>query len=104
MSAPLRPELDPYARTINLGNAPATQTGAGGQWVNAWSVTGVSAVQKADATSATEAWSAVKYSDALSSLLAGGDISQGDLGVSGQSFGSGAVKQEIDGKEALRFN
>ena len=104
MTTIANPNPDPFARILTVGDAPATQTGAGGQWVNAWSVTGVSAVQKADVSSATEAWSAIKYTDVLSSVLAGGDIYHGDLGVSGQSSATSAVKQEIDGKEALRFN
>ncbi|MHA4871786.1 type VI secretion system tube protein Hcp [Duganella sp. PWIR1] len=94
----------PGPRVITLGNAPIAQTGAGGQWATAWSQTGVTAVQKADASNAAEAWTAVKYTDLLSTTLAGGDISKGDLGVSGQSAATSSVKQEIDGKEALRFN
>lgn len=94
----------PGPRVITLGNAPTAQTGAGGQWATAWSLTGVSAVQKADAGNTAEAWTAVKYTDLLSTTLAGGDISKGDLGVSGQSAATSTVKQEIDGKEALRFN
>jgi len=35
--------------------------------------------------------------------LAGGDIYTGDLGVSGQSQATSSVRQEVDGKEALRF-
>jgi len=37
-------------------------------------------------------------------LLTGGDIYSGDLGVSAQSATTSTVRQEIDGKEALRFN
>jgi len=96
--------LTPPDRIISLGNAPASQTGAGGLWVNAWSYSGVSAVHKADASNAAEAWTAVKYTDLLSSTLAGGDIYRGDLGVSGQSLGTSTVRQEVDGREALRFN
>jgi hypothetical protein len=36
--------------------------------------------------------------------LAGGDVYAGDLGVSGQSAATSSVRQEIDGKEALRFD
>jgi VCBS repeat-containing protein len=94
---------DPDARFITIGAAPTAQTGAGGQWATAWSRTGVTAQQKANLASLTEAWSAIKYTDLLSTSLAGGDIFAGDLGVSGQSAATTAVKQEIDGAEGLRF-
>ncbi|MFC0169844.1 cadherin-like domain-containing protein, partial [Pseudoduganella danionis] len=94
----------PLDRIISLGNAPVSQTGAGGQWVNAWSYSGVTAVHKADAGNAAEAWSALKYTDLLASSLAGGDIYRGDLGVSGVSLATSNIKQEVDGHEVLRFN
>ncbi|MYN45237.1 tandem-95 repeat protein [Pseudoduganella sp. FT93W] len=94
----------PLDRIISLGNAPVSQTGAGGQWVNAWSYSGVTALHKADAGNATEAWSVLKYTDLLASTLAGGDIYRGDLGVSGVSSATSSIKQEVDGREALRFN
>jgi hypothetical protein len=37
-------------------------------------------------------------------LLSGGDVIGGDLGVSAQSALTSNIRQEIDGKEALRFN
>ncbi len=95
--------LDPDARRIDIGAAPANQTGAGGQWVNAWSRAGVIAQQKANLASLTESWSAIKYTDLLPTSLAGGDMFAGDLGVSGQSAATSTVKQEIDGAEGLRF-
>lgn len=104
MSDTILAESLPLDRIISLGNAPASQTGAGGQWVNAWSYSGVSAVHKADASNAAEAWTALKYTDMLASTLAGGDVYRGDLGVSGQSLGTSGVRQEVDGREALRFN
>jgi len=97
----MNPDRD--ARILSAGAAPAAQSGAGGQWSAAWSRTGLTAQQKADLTSTTEAWSAIKYTDALATTLGGGDIAAGDLGVSGQSAATTAVKQEIDGKEGLRF-
>jgi VCBS repeat-containing protein len=104
MTVSVTASVDPLARKISLGDAPMTQTGSGGQWVNDWSVAGVTAVQKSDVTNDAAGWTAVKYTDLLASTLAGGDIYRGDLGVSGQSAASSSVKQEIDGKEALRFN
>ncbi len=53
---------------------------------------------------ASEAWTAKTLSGASSQTLAGGDIAQGDLGVSGQSIVSATLVTELDGKEALRFN
>jgi|GEM_PF-5471865 len=91
-------------RTTLIGDAPIVQSGVGGQWATAWSKAGVTMVHKADVTSGVEVWSAVKISDLLATSLAGGDIYAGDLGVSGQSAATSSVKQEIDGKEAIRFN
>jgi VCBS repeat-containing protein len=88
--------------TVRLGDAPTNQSGTGGQWAQAWSQTGYSFLHKADYTNAAEVWSAVKLSGVSSQLLSGGDIYAGDLGVSGQSAATTTVKQEIDGKEALR--
>jgi len=89
--------------TVRLGDAPTNQSGTGGQWAQAWSQTGYSFLHKADYTNAAEAWSAVKLTGVSSQLLSGGDIYAGDVGVSGQSAGTTTVKQEIDGKEALRI-
>jgi VCBS repeat-containing protein len=88
--------------TVHLGDAPVRQSGTGGQWAQAWSQTGYSLLHKADHTNGAVAWSAVKLSGVSSQLLTGGDIYAGDLGVSGQSAATSTVKQEIDGKEALR--
>ena len=57
-----------------------------------------------DVTDAAEAWSAVSYHGVSPQNLSGGDIYAGDVGVSGQSAATGSVRQEIDGKEGLRFN
>ena len=87
---------------VRLGDAPAAQSGTGGQWALAWTQTGYNLLHKSDYTNASEAWTAVKLSGVSSQLLSGGDIYAGDLGVSGQSATTTTVKQEIDGKEALR--
>ena len=90
------------ASTVRLGAAPTNQSGTGGQWAQAWSQTGYNFLHKADYTNTAEAWSAVKLTGVSSQLLSGGDIYAGDVGVSGQSAATATVKQEIDGKEALR--
>ena len=92
------------AASVHLGDAPAAQSGTGGQWAQAWSQAGYNMLHKADYTNGDESWSAVKLSGVSSQLLSGGDIYAGDLGVSGQSVATSTIKQEIDGKEALRIN
>jgi hypothetical protein len=96
-------EVVPETTATRIGAAPDRQTGSGGQWASAWTHTGIDAQHKHDATSA-EAWSAVAYHGVSPQNLAGGDIYTGDLGVSSQSAPTSSVRQEIDGKEALRFN
>jgi hypothetical protein len=64
----------------------------------------VDIAHKADYANASEAWSAITPHGVSPQTLAGGDIYQGDLGVSGQSIASSGVRQELDGKEALRFD
>ncbi|HMY06099.1 MAG TPA: cadherin-like domain-containing protein, partial [Accumulibacter sp.] len=92
--------------TESIGGAPERQSGVGGQWATAWTNTAIvnSITHKADVTDAAAAWSAVQLSGLSPQTLAGGDIYNGDLGVSGQSVASSSVRQEIDGKEGLRFN
>ena len=102
--ATLIPEDEPIRRTITIGNAPVTQSGTGGQWAAAWTNPGVSIVHKADILNGAEAWTSVKLTNLLSQSILGGDMSAGDLGVSGQSMATSANKQEVDGREALRFN
>nr|WP_315182272.1 PKD domain-containing protein [uncultured Albidiferax sp.] len=89
--------------TLRIGGGPDRQVGAGGQWAAAWGNADVAITHKLDYTSALEAWSAAKFTAVSPQLLAGGDIYAGDLGVSGQSMATSAVRQEIDGKEGLRF-
>lgn len=90
--------------SVHLGDAPTAQSGTGGQWAQAWSQTGYALLHKSDHTNSAEAWSAVKLSGVGSQLLTGGDIYAGNLGVSGQSAATSTIRQEIDGKEALRVN
>jgi len=90
-------------RLLTVGDAPERQGGLGGQWAQAWTNAGVSISHKADQTNSGEGWSAVAFNSVLAGTLAGGDVYAGDLGVSAQSVASSTVRQEIDGKEGLRF-
>jgi hypothetical protein len=89
--------------SVHLGDAPVRQSGTGGQWAQAWTQAGFSIQHKADITNGSEAWSAAKFNSVGAQLLSGGDVSGGNLGVSGQSAATTTVRQEIDGKEALRI-
>ncbi len=89
---------------VTLGNAPVRETGTNKEWTLAWTNSHVGIVHKADYTNASEAYTSVKFTGALPNLLSGNDIYAGDLGVSGQSEATSSVRQEIDGKESLRFN
>ncbi|MCK6375249.1 MAG: cadherin-like domain-containing protein, partial [Zoogloea sp.] len=90
--------------TTRVGDAPVRQSGAGGQWAAAWNLTGIDAAHKHDVTNVSESWTAVAYHGVSPQNLSGGDVYMGDLGVSGQSVATSSVRQEIDGKEGLRFN
>ncbi len=96
--------IESAEKTVRLGDAPLRESGLGKEWSVAWTQPGVSIEHKADYTSAFEAWTATRFTGALTQLLAGNDIYAGDLGVSGQSEATSTVRQEIDGKEGLRFN
>ncbi len=88
---------------VRLGDAPVRQSGVGGQWAQAWTQAGYGLWHKADHGNAAQAWSAVALHGVSPQLLTGGDIYAGDLGVSAQSAATGTVRQEIDGREALRI-
>jgi hypothetical protein len=90
-------------RLLMVGDAPERQFAGGTQWTQAWTKAGVSISHKADQTNAAENWSAATLTGVSPQTLGGGDIYVGDLGVSGQSVASSTVRQEIDGKEGLRF-
>jgi hypothetical protein len=91
-------------QTIRIGDAPVRQSGTGGQWAAAWTDASIDITHKANYTSAGESWRAVSLHGVSPQTLAGGDIYQGDLGVSGQSMTTSTVRQELDGREALRFD
>ncbi len=90
--------------TVRIGDAPVRQSGTGGQWAAAWTNDAIDIMHKADSTNGAESWSAATLHGVSPQTLAGGDIYSGDLGVSGQSLVTSTVRQEIDGKEGLRFN
>jgi hypothetical protein len=94
----------PATRTVRIGDAPDRQTGTGGQWAAAWTNPEIGIVHKADVLNGAEAWSSVSFGGAQPQLLSGNDIFGGDLGVSGQSLLTSTVRQELDGREGLRFN
>jgi len=90
-------------RFVKVGDAVARESGLGGQWATAWTKPEISISHKADQTNTSEAWSAATLHGVSPQTLAGGDMYVGDLGVSGQSAVTSSVRQEIDGKEGLRF-
>jgi hypothetical protein len=96
--------LQAQVNTVRIGDAPVRQSGTGGQWAAAWTDGAIAISHKADYANANEGWSAVTLHGVSPQTLAGGDIYQGDLGVSGQSVLSSSVRQELDGREALRFD
>jgi len=94
----------PSYTTVRVGDAPLRQT-VPGQWADAWTDPVLTSTRhKADYTSSSEAWSSVRYDAIKANYLEGGDMRAGDLGVSGRSAATGAVAQEVEGTEALRFD
>lgn len=87
---------------IKIGGAPIQARP--GVWEQSWTNEHVSITHKADLTNVNEAYSRVLFGTSNNGKLEGGDIFQGDLGVSGQTQKSSAIKQEIDGTEGLRFS
>ena len=59
---------------------------------------------KADYANAGEGWTATKLNAVGPTTLAGGDLWNGDLGVSGRNSATSSIQQEIQGHEALRFD
>ncbi|HUM75052.1 MAG TPA: PKD domain-containing protein, partial [Nitrosomonas europaea] len=90
---------------VRIGDAPLLVLRSNPNvWQDAWTDEVVSISHKSDYTNAGESWSSAVLNGVNSSVLAGGDIFGGDLGVSGQSLKSSSISQEIDGTEALRFD
>ncbi|HNC52334.1 MAG TPA: Calx-beta domain-containing protein [Accumulibacter sp.] len=96
--------LNDDSSSFTIGDAPARPSRSDSSaWARSWSHDGVTITHKADLSDASESYSGVLFSSAGSGVLAGGDVSAGDLGVSGQTLATSAVLQEIDGTEGLRF-
>jgi Ca2+-binding RTX toxin-like protein len=90
--------------SFKIGDAPARPPRSDvGAWERSWSHAGVSIAHTANLADANESYSNVLFSSSGSGILAGGDVSGGDLGVSGQTLATSAVLQELDGSEGLRF-
>ena len=95
--------VEQVTEAIRVGDAP-TRVTTMSQFADAWSDPLVTSIlHTATASSATQVWSPVQFSVLSVGVLSGGDIFSGDLGVSGQTMATSAVKQELDGTEALRF-
>ena len=95
-------KIDVIAPTAGL--PPELPSGSAAQWAAILSNPAIVIVHKADYLDVAEVWSTVGASEASPQTLAGGDLYAGGLGVSGQSAATSSIKQEIDGREALRFN
>lgn len=89
---------------FKIGDAPARPPRSdAGAWERSWTHDGARISHKADLNDPTEAFTDVLFGSSGSGVLVGGDISAGDLGVSGQTKATSSVLQEIDGTEGLRF-
>ena len=100
-----------YSIVVGLVDEDGTHTNAGSKsvrsdpdaWARAWSHDEIGIVHKANYADIDENWTAVTLSGGNSSVLSGGDLFGGDLGVSAQSLLSSTIRQEVDGTEALKF-
>jgi hypothetical protein len=89
---------------IKLGDATGRPTLADPNvWAPFWTNPKVGITHKADITDAKESWSAVQLNAVAPTTFAGGDLSNGELGVSGRNAATSTTQQEIQGKEGLRF-
>jgi hypothetical protein len=95
-------KIDVIAPTAAL--PPELPSGSAAQWAAVLANPAIVIVHKADYLDTEEIWSTVSATEASPQTLAGGDLYAGGLGVSGQSAATSSIKQEIDGREALRFN
>lgn len=96
----------PPPELMRVGDAPTrVSSGSPNAIASAWLGEHIASIaHKSDADSPAEAWSAVSFNGSSATVLAGVDHYAGDLGVSGQSAATSSVRQEIDGREVLRFN
>jgi large repetitive protein len=98
----IQPDVQP--EIVRLGDAPSRLTTANpNAWIDAWTEPGVTITHKANVESISEAWSAVSLNNIGQTVLSGGDVLTGDLGVSGRSLATSSAPAEIDGTEGLRF-
>lgn len=96
--------LNDDTSSFKIGDAPARPPRSdAGAWERSWTHDGIRISHKADLNDASEPYTDVLLGSSGSGVLAGGDISAGDLGVSGQTKATSSVLQEIDGTEGLRF-
>lgn len=96
--------LNDDTSSFRIGDAPARPPRSdAGAWERSWTHSGVSIAHKANLGDSSEPFTPVLFGSSGSGVLAGGDISAGDLGVSGQTKATSSVLQEIDGTEGLRF-
>jgi Ca2+-binding RTX toxin-like protein len=90
--------------SFRIGDAPARPPRSDpGAWERSWTQDGVSIWHKSHIENDGEPFTNVMFGSSGSAALAGGDVSAGDLGVSGQTLATSPVRQEIDGTEGLRF-
>ena len=90
---------------VSIGDAPLRISRSDpNAWENAWTNEQVGISHKANVLDAAEVWSSATLGGRNSTVIEGGDIFGGDLGVSGQTLASSTIRQEIDGTEALRFD
>jgi large repetitive protein len=98
-------QVNPALEVARVGNAPARLTTANpNAWVDAWTHSAITLTHRADADNTAEPWTPVALNNGNTTVLIGGDLSLGDLGVSGQTSPTNTVRQEIDGSEGLRFD
>jgi Calx-beta domain. len=85
---------------FRIGDAPARPPRSdAGAWERSWNNDGVSIWHKSHIENDGEPFTNVMFGSSGSAALAGGDMSAGDLGVSGQTLATSPVRQEIDGTE-----
>ncbi len=89
---------------IHLGDAKGLPTLSNPNiWASFWSNSIMNISHKTDYSNAGEGWTATKLNTVGSTTLSGGDLWNGDLGVSGRNLATSSIQQEIQGHEALRF-
>ncbi len=99
------PPVEIPVEIVRIGDAPLRVSRSDPDaWKDAWTNAKIDISHKANYLNTAENWSSAAFNGNNSSVLSGGDIFGGDLGISGQSLASSTIRQEIDGTEALRFD